>query len=432
MIKHLDLPFCTRFAPSPSGDIHLGNLRSALFSWLLCQKVKGTFVLRIEDTDSSRSDRSAVKAIVQSLRWIGIRSGSTMFQSKRVSFYCRVLKLLLILGKAHPNYEASDSDKDRHWLVKFNSRLPSIQSDLLPTFWYCCHSCLPSWSDLTKGSVRIGAQDSISPLVVRSDGMPTFNFCSAVDDFTAKTSHIIRGADHLPNTAQQISLLNSVGTCSPKYFHLPMLLDASQKKLSKRAGAKTVGHYAESGFFPSAVANYLVAAQEVTDSELSCLAKRCDFPSLGGSPVALDVRRLEQFNCLRFRNSSKTAIWDFTLAYRLRRGTNVRMLFSSSDQNFVRHTTERSQSKGQSPTEFLRGSLTFSVSCAFWFADWTKPDLTETIKTAATGQDVVLTNLCSPLRMLLSAGKSSSVLDLVLASGRHWIVRHLLWGVSFV
>jgi len=264
----------TRFAPSPTGFLHLGNIRSALYPWAFARRHGGTFILRIEDTDTGRSTREAVQAILDSMAWLGLDyDEGPYFQMQRLDRYREVLAQMLQSGAAYRCYTSTEEleamraeqmargDKpryDRRWRPEPGKALPAPPTGMQPVlrFRNPVHGVV-AWDDAVKGRIEI-ANDELDDLVIaRSDGTPTYNFCVVVDDLDMRIDHVIRGDDHVNNTPRQINMIHALGGVAPLYAHLPTVLTPEGEKLSKRAGARGVLQYRDDGYLPDAVVNYL-------------------------------------------------------------------------------------------------------------------------------------------------------------------------------
>lgn len=260
----------TRFAPSPTGYLHVGGARTALYSWLFAQANQGDFVLRIEDTDLERSTQPAIDAIMDGMNWLNLSwNEGPYYQTKRFDRYKALIQQLLDEGKAYKCFctsaeldamreaqmqageaaryngmwrDRSDHPTDKPFVIRFKNPLEgSVIFD-----------------DKIRGKIEIGNKELDDLIIQRSDGSPTYNFCVVVDDWDMGITHVIRGEDHINNTPRQINILNALGAPIPTYAHVSMILGDDGKKLSKRHGAVSVMQYRDDGFLPEALLNYLV------------------------------------------------------------------------------------------------------------------------------------------------------------------------------
>jgi glutamyl-tRNA synthetase len=265
----------TRFAPSPTGYLHIGGLRTALYSYLWAKKTNGEFKLRIEDTDQSRNNEDAVKAILEAFEWVGMPSDCKIeYQSKRTDIYKKYIDELLENGKAYKCYMSKDELQvlrekqeaaketpryDGTWRPEDGKELPAIPADVEPVI----RIKAPTegeikFTDGVKGEMTFGADQVDDFVIARSNGMPTYNFVVAIDDALMEMTDVLRGDDHLSNTPKQIVVYNALGFDVPKFYHIPMINNPQGKKLSKRDGAMDVMEYKRMGYLPEALLNFLV------------------------------------------------------------------------------------------------------------------------------------------------------------------------------
>jgi glutamyl-tRNA synthetase len=267
-------PVRTRFAPSPTGFLHLGGARTALYSWAYARHFGGTFVLRIEDTDLERSTPEAVQAIIDGMQWLGLaHDEGPFYQMQRMDRYREVVKGMLDAGTAYLCYcspaevEAmrermrAAGEKPRYdgtWRPEAGKTLPEVPAGVTPVVRF--KNPLDgevTWNDVVKGPITIANKELDDLVIARPDGTPTYNFCVSVDDWDMQITHVLRGDDHVNNTPRQINILKALGAELPQYGHLPMILGADGQKLSKRHGAVSVMEYPEQGYLPEAMLNYL-------------------------------------------------------------------------------------------------------------------------------------------------------------------------------
>jgi glutamyl-tRNA synthetase len=265
----------TRFAPSPTGYLHIGGLRTALYSYLWAKKTNGEFKLRIEDTDLSRNNEDAVKAILEAFEWVGMPSDCEIeYQSKRTDIYKKYITQLLDEEKAYKCYMSRDEldalrakqevaketpRYDGTWRPEEGKILPSIPSDIEPVIRIKApKEGKIEFKDGVKGDMSFDANQVDDFVIARANGMPIYNFVVAVDDALMKMTDVLRGDDHLSNTPKQIVIYKALGFDIPKFFHIPMINNPSGKKLSKRDGAMDVMQYKRDGYLPEALLNFLI------------------------------------------------------------------------------------------------------------------------------------------------------------------------------
>ncbi|WNZ00068.1 Glutamate--tRNA ligase 2 (Glutamyl-tRNA synthetase 2) (GluRS 2) [Sulfurospirillum sp. 'SP'] len=262
----------TRFAPSPTGYLHIGGLRTALYSYLWAKRNNGKFLFRIEDTDLARNSKEAADAIVEAFKWVGLaHEGEIVYQSERFDLYKSYVKKLLEEGKAYKCYmskEDLDALREAQMARKERPRYDGRYRDFTGTPPEGVEpvirikapiSGVVSFVDGVKGEVSFNASDMLDDFIIaRSDGTPTYNFVVVIDDALMGVNEVIRGDDHLSNTPKQIILYEALGFDIPKFYHVPMILNPEGKKLSKRDGAVDVMEYKREGYLPEALLNFLI------------------------------------------------------------------------------------------------------------------------------------------------------------------------------
>ena len=264
----------TRFAPSPTGYLHIGGARTALFSWAYARKHGGTFILRIEDTDVERSTPEAVQAILDGMTWLNLSyDEGPFYQMQCMERYKEVIQHMLDQGLAYYCYaspseldamreaQRASGEKPRYdgrWRPESGKVLPEPPAETMPVVRFKNPARgVVTWKDLVKGLIEFDNGELDDLIIARADGTPTYNFCVVVDDWDMGITHVIRGDDHVNNTPRQINILKALGADAPQYAHLSMILGDDGQKLSKRHGAVSVMQYDEEGYLPEAVINYL-------------------------------------------------------------------------------------------------------------------------------------------------------------------------------
>jgi glutamyl-tRNA synthetase len=260
----------TRFAPSPTGLLHVGGARTALFSWLYARRMGGKFILRVEDTDRERSTEEAVRVILEGMAWLGLDADEgPYYQTERFDRYREVIAAMLAAGTAYHCYcskEELDALREQQIARKEKPRYTGIcrarttpRPGVTPVVRFRNpESGAVVVEDVVHGPVTFQNAELDDLIIARSDGTPTYNFCVVVDDMDMGVTHVIRGDDHLNNTPRQMNMLRALGVTPPTYAHVPMILGSDGAKLSKRHGAVSVLQYAEEGYLPDALLNYLV------------------------------------------------------------------------------------------------------------------------------------------------------------------------------
>lgn len=276
-----------RFAPSPTGYLHIGGARTALFNWLYAQAKGGKFILRIEDTDVARSEQEFVDEILDSLKWLGFNWDELYYQSKRFDLYKSHAERLLKTGAA---YTEKLPDKPGEAVI-FKVTPQQIKIN-----------------DLIRGQIEFEAETIKDQVLIKSDGTPTYNFACVVDDATMNITHIVRGDDHISNTPKQILLYQAMGFTVPYFAHLPLIMGAEGGRLSKRTGATAISDYRKMGYLPEALVNYLLLLswspgdnREVIDIKEAI--KLFDIKDVNKTAAAFDLKKLDWINNQYLKNA---------------------------------------------------------------------------------------------------------------------------------
>ena len=264
----------TRFAPSPTGFIHLGNIRSALYPWAFARATGGDFILRIEDTDLERSTQASVDVILEGMAWLQLdHDEGPYYQMQRMDRYKAVLAELQAAGHVYPCYmsvqeldalrerQMAAKEKPRYdgtWRPEAGKTLPPVPAGVQPVLRFKTPlTGVVGWDDQCKGRIEFQNSELDDLVIARPDGTPTYNFCVCVDDMDMRITHVIRGDDHVNNTPRQIHIFEALGATVPVFAHLPTVLNEQGEKMSKRNGAKPVTQYRDEGYLPDAMVNYL-------------------------------------------------------------------------------------------------------------------------------------------------------------------------------
>lgn len=307
----------TRFAPSPTGYLHIGGARTALFSWAYARKHGGTFILRIEDTDVERSTPEAVQAILDGMQWLNLNyDEGPFYQMQRMSRYKEVIAQMIAAGQAYNCYttpaeldalreaQRASGEKPRYdgrWRPEAGKTLPSIPEGVQPVVRFKNPiGGVVAWDDMVKGRIEFQNDELDDLIIARSDGTPTYNFCVVVDDWDMGITQVIRGDDHVNNTPRQINILKALNANVPNYAHLSMILGDDGQKLSKRHGAVSVMQYDEDGYLPEAVINYLARlGWSHGDDEVFSVAQFCewfDLDHITPSAAQFNTEKLKWLN----------------------------------------------------------------------------------------------------------------------------------------
>ena len=319
----------TRFAPSPTGFLHIGGARTALFSWAFARHHGGKFILRIEDTDVARSTPEAVQAIIDGMNWLGLaHDEGPFYQMQRMDRYKEVLNEMLAAGTAYYCYTTPEELEcmreeqraqglkpryDGTWRPEPGKTLPTPPAGVLPVVRFKNPTKgVVAWDDLVKGHIEIANTELDDLVIARTDFTPTYNFCVVVDDWEMGITHVIRGDDHVNNTPRQINILKALGANVPLYAHLSMILGDDGQKLSKRHGAVSVMQYDDEGYLPEAVLNYLARlGWSHGDEEVFSMQQFCewfDLDHITPSAAQFNTEKLNWLNAHYLKQADNTRL----------------------------------------------------------------------------------------------------------------------------
>jgi glutamyl-tRNA synthetase len=322
----------TRFAPSPTGFLHLGGARTALFAWAFARRHRGTFILRIEDTDVERSTPEAVQAILDGMRWLGLDyDEGPYYQMQRMDRYRQVIADMLASGLAYRCY-VSPQELDalraaqmaRGEKPRYDGRWRDSKAEPPPGVAPAIRFRNPLqgsviWDDQVKGRIEIANGELDDLVIARADGTPTYNFCVVVDDLDMRITHVVRGDDHVNNTPRQINIIRALGGAVPAYAHLPTVLGEDGQKLSKRHGAVAVTEYEGEGYLPEAVVNFLARLgwahgdEEVFTREQ--LVAWFDLADINPAPARFNLEKLRWVNQEHIRRASAERLGQLLLPF---------------------------------------------------------------------------------------------------------------------
>jgi glutamyl-tRNA synthetase len=455
----------TRIAPSPTGFLHLGTARTALFSWAFARHHGGDFILRIEDTDVARSTQEAVDQIVAAMQWLKLdHDEGPYFQMQRLERYREVIAKMLTEGTAYPCYctpaeldamreaQRARGDKPRYdgrWRPESGKALPPRPEGVAPVVRF--RNPLDgqvTWNDMVKGPITIGNRELDDLIIARAAaepraggevliGTPTYNFCVVVDDWDMQISHVIRGDDHVNNTPRQINILRALGAELPEYGHVPMILGPDGDKLSKRHGAVSVMQYEEAGYLPDAMVNYLARlGWSHGDEELFDRVQLIgwfDGQHLARSPAQWDVAKLNWVNANRLKQTADDVLAGLVAVQLRRRGIEVgaaerlaplcalykdRCATVGELADWLRMYFE-----GVAPSEAdLAAHVTAAVRPALLAlgerlaaAEWTKAGIAAAIKETLAACGLKMPQLAHAVRVLVCGRTQTPSIDAVLA-----------------
>ncbi|MBF6056876.1 glutamate--tRNA ligase [Thiomicrorhabdus heinhorstiae] len=439
----------TRFAPSPTGYLHIGGVRTALYSWLYAKRLGGEFILRIEDTDLERSTEESVNAILEGMSWLGLDyDQGPIYQTHRFERYKEVIQQLFDKGLAYYCYatpeeldEMREAQKARGEKPRYDGRYrdfdgtPPEGIDPVIRFKNPLDGDVVI-EDMVKGRVVIANKELDDLIIARSDGTPTYNLTVVVDDWDMGVSHVIRGDDHLNNTPRQINMYKAMGADVPKFAHIPMVLGEDGSRLSKRHGAVSVLQYKEQGFLPEALLNYLVRlGWSHGDQEVFSIDEMIEHFSLdnvNSSPSSFDTVKLTWINEQHIKSadaehlarhlapfvaqlgcdlSQGPALAEVADLLRDRAKTLVEMAegsvyFYSDYEEFEAGAAKKHlRPVAQEPLQQLRIQLEA-------LEDWNATEIHEVIQGVATGLEVGMGKVGMPLRVAITGGGQSPAIDM--------------------
>jgi glutamyl-tRNA synthetase len=327
-----------RFAPSPTGYLHVGGARTALFNWLLARKQGGTFILRIEDTDVERSTKESVDAILQGMEWLGLDwDEGPFYQSDSFDLYKEHVQKMLDSGKAYKCYCTADELGTKRDQAMKEGRKPKYDGTCRdradqPEAPFVVRFRAPqvgevAFDDLIKGRIAFPAEELDDLIIQRTDGTPTYNFCVVIDDALMRISTVIRGDDHVNNTPRQIQLYQALGFPVPQFAHVPMILGSDKARLSKRHGATSVIAYRDMGYLPEALMNYLVRlGWSHGDDEIFSreeMIEKFDIGDVGRSAGVFNTEKLNWLNAHYIKTGDPERLADLLLPHLSSRGVST-------------------------------------------------------------------------------------------------------------
>ena len=449
----------TRFAPSPTGFIHLGNIRSALYPWAFARAQQGTFILRIEDTDLDRSSQAAVDVILEGMQWLGLDPDEGPFyQMQRMDRYREVLAQLQASGQVYPCYmsvEELDALRERQMTAKEKPRydgtwrpepgktLPPVPAGVHPVLRFRNPlDGVVSWDDKVKGRIEIRNAELDDLVIARPDGTPTYNFCVVVDDIDMRITHVIRGDDHVNNTPRQINIFRALGFEPPVYAHLPTVLNEQGEKMSKRNGAKPVTQYRDEGYLPDAMVNYLARlGWSHGDDEIFSREQFLQWFSLdhlGRSAAQFDDAKLRWVNAQHLKALSGEDLAARVTPFLAREGItpdarlrgicdlfkdrcDTLVVLAHWARAFYADVTPVADEYAKHVTDAVRPAIAQLAerlqSCA-----WEAPAIATAIKDTLTACQLKMPQLAMPVRVLVMGTAQTPSLDAVLALSTKEIV----------
>jgi len=443
----------TRFAPSPTGFIHLGNIRSALYPWAFAKANHGTFILRIEDTDQDRSTQEAVDVILQGMKWLGMTPDEGPFyQMQRIKRYQEVLEQLKLLGAVYPCYmsmqeldalrerQAENKQKPRYdgtWRPEEGKALPPVPEGVQPVLRFKNpKSGVVSWHDKVKGLIEISNEELDDLVIARPDGTPTYNFCVVVDDIDMRITHVIRGDDHVNNTPRQINIFKALGHEPPIYAHLPTVLNEQGEKLSKRNGAKAVTAYEDEGYLPESMINYLARlGWSHGDDEIFSVEQFLswfDLDHLGKSAAQFDEAKLKWVNAqhLKALTGEQLALLVQPFLHKLGVTSDERLpqicqlfkdrcdtlvVLAKWASGFYLPVQPHPEELSHHVTDAIKPAIALLVARLAQVSAWDIPSIAQAIKDVLVEAGLKMPQLAMPVRVLLLGTAQTPSLDAVIS-----------------
>ncbi|MEX3628835.1 MAG: glutamate--tRNA ligase [Burkholderia sp.] len=450
-------PVRTRFAPSPTGFIHLGNIRSALYPWAFARSTQGAFVLRIEDTDLERSSEASVEAILEGMKWLDLDfDEGPFYQMQRMDRYREVLAQMLAQDLVYPCYMSTEEldalrerqreagEKPRYdgtWRPEPGKVLPEPPAGVQPVLRF--RNPLTgsmAWDDAVKGRIEISNEELDDLVIARPDGTPTYNFCVVVDDLDMQITHVIRGDDHVNNTPRQINILRALGGEVPVYAHLATVLNEQGEKMSKRHGAMSVMGYRDAGYLPEAVLNYLARlGWSHGDAEIFSreqFVSWFDLEHLGKSPAQYDHNKLNWLNNHYIKEADNARLAELAKPFFAALGIDEATLAGGADlpaviglmkdhastikeivdgaAMFYRVPAPDAEELAQRVTDAVKPALA-GLAEALKTAEWSKEGIAAALKATLTEHGLKMPLLAMPVRLLVVGTTHTPSIDAVLA-----------------
>ena len=445
-------PIRTRIAPSPTGFLHLGTARTALFSWAYARHHGGEFVLRIEDTDVARSTQDSVDQILASMKWLGLDyDEGPVYQMQRLERYHAVIEQMIAAGTAYRCYcspeelaamkagQEARGEKRRYdgtWRPEPGKTLPAIPAGVSPVVRF--KNPIDgdvSWDDLVKGTITINNREIDDLILLRPDGVPTYNFAVVVDDWDMKITHVFRGDEHINNTPWQINLFNALGAPLPAFGHIPVILGDDGLKLSKRRGAVSVTAYEDNGYLPEAMLNYLSRlGWSHGDDELFSreqLVSWFDGSHISKSPAQWDPAKLEWVNAHYIKLADDARLAELVSAQLAKHGLSAPQrleamcgLFKDRCSTtvaladwlamYVSPVTPSEADRAQHLTDAVKPAVLAFADKLEALASWDKASISAAIKETIAAHGLKMPQLAIPVRVLACGRAQTPSVDAVL------------------
>jgi len=447
----------TRFAPSPTGYLHIGGVRTALFCWLYAKAKGGEFILRVEDTDQARSTQQSVDAIIEGMRWIALDyDEGPIFQSDRFGRYRAIANQLLDENKAYRCYcskeeldEVRESQRQRGLKPRYDRRcrdrvdVPGGQVESVIRFRTPLEGTV-SFNDAVRGPISIQNEELDDPVIVRTDGTPTYNFTVVVDDIDMEISHVIRGDDHINNTPRQINIFRALDAPIPIFAHVPMIVGGDGQRLSKRHGAVSVLQYRDDGYLPEALRNYLVRlGWSSGDQEIFSLEEmieKFDIAGVGRAASTFDIQKLRWLNQHYIKESDTERLASLlgecleergltlaegppvaAVAEALRERAETIQEMACKSEYFYREFENFEESAAKKHLRPIAAPLLEAVRAELTkVTDWSTETIHEIVANTAVSHDVKMGKVAQPLRVAVSGSGASPSIEVTLQLVGKW------------
>ena len=462
----------TRFAPSPTGYLHIGGVRTALYSWAFAKHHGGEFLLRIEDTDLERSTAESVQIILQGMDWVGLHADNRdniVYQTQNFPRYKELIQQLLASGHAYYCYCSKEelaamrekaeregtATYDRRWRPEAGKTLPPIPADIQPVVRFKNPlDGATTWHDAVKGEISIPNAALDDLIIARADGTPTYNFCVVVDDFDMGITHVIRGDDHVNNTPKQINIFKALGATPPQYAHLPMILNEQGKKISKRSGdTVAITEFADMGILPEAMLNYLArlgwAHGDDEFFSMEQFVQWFDLKDVSASPSRMDSKKLMWINGEHIKAADNQRLADLVAPRLAKQGINVSDSGSLKLADVIAFVKDRTQDLNALASEcayfYAKATPAEADLAKHWDADaparmrrfaallaalpegeWTAEGIHALFAPFCEAEGIKMGKLGMPLRLAVCGTAKTPSVDAVLAMlGREEVLKRL-------
>ncbi|CAL4318397.1 Glutamate--tRNA ligase [Buchnera aphidicola (Thelaxes suberi)] len=458
----------TRFAPSPTGFLHIGNIRTALYSWLFSQHYNGIFILRIEDTNIDKSHHRYSQSILNTLKWLGLHwDKGPYYQSNNIDYYRDMINVLIRNNQAYKCYCSPERLKrNRDNQIKLGKK-PKYDGKCKHSFIkkkkdYVIRFNNPDdgkivFNDLIRGKISVNNTELDDLIIQRSNGMPTYNFCAVLDDNLMNVTHVIRGEDHINNTPRQINIYNAFNFSLPFYAHVSMILDSDKKKLSKRNNSSNILYYRDQGFFPEALLNYIVRlGWSYGNQEIFSLKEMVQLFSLRNinkSPSIFNIKKLywiNRFYLNKFTNKKLIPELEKQMQQRdIKLHNNVDCIniltIFKSRCNTLKEVLDLYENLNKNinlkNTQYLKLYLSIFLKDAFvlifkklnFLLKWEMTSIQYILKQALENKKLKVQELYAPLRLILTGTLiSPNINHIIFILGKNIVLHRIRNGINYI